>query len=208
MYLYKQKYGRRRAAPMNNTLPVCVAVDCNNKKIFSRGLCQPHYTRLNKYGDYTVVKRINHGLPRTTEYSAWNSMISRCNGVGSRGKKYYLGRGIKVCDRWRGPYGYVNFFADMGKKPHPKLELDRIDNDGNYEPGNCRWATRRQQVNNSSRVIMITIGGVTQNISEWCRQIGMSQSTYRSRRMIGLTPEQTITIPKKSNKPLKDYVAA
>lgn len=81
----------------------------------------------------------------TIEYRTWSSMLSRCNNAKHRSFKNYGGRGITVCERW---HSYENFLADMGRRP-PGLSLDRWpDNDGNYEPANCRWATAKQQQNN------------------------------------------------------------
>lgn len=80
-----------------------------------------------------------------TEYTTWNCMIQRCTNSKNPSFKNYGGRGITVCDRWRN--SYAAFIADMGRRP-PKTSIDRINNDGNYELGNCRWATATQQVNN------------------------------------------------------------
>jgi hypothetical protein len=88
-----------------------------------------------------------HGMNGTPEYRAWDSMLTRCNNPKSKPYPRYGGRGIKVCDRWR---KFENFLADMGPRPSKDLSLDRIDNDGNYEPGNCRWATIKEQNNNKS----------------------------------------------------------
>lgn len=79
----------------------------------------------------------------TPEYRAWQSAVHRFTNPRVACYKNYGGRGIKVCDRWRG--SFETFLADMGRRPSPDLSLDRIDNDGNYEPGNFRWATREQQ---------------------------------------------------------------
>jgi hypothetical protein len=85
----------------------------------------------------------------TPEYRAWRGMINRCYQPSSERFSRYGGRGIVVCDRWH--HSFENFLADMGRKPSPKHSIDRIDNDGNYEPGNCRWATASEQQRNKSR---------------------------------------------------------
>lgn len=82
----------------------------------------------------------------TPEYQAWRNMLGRCNGTQKHNYRYYGGRGISVCDRWLDSYS--NFLADMGAKPSPDHSLDRIDNNGNYEPNNCQWATKKQQSDN------------------------------------------------------------
>jgi hypothetical protein len=101
----------------------------------------------NAHRTHGGASRKNGELP---EYRIWLMMKRRCDLP--TGKKYarYGGRGIRVCDRWLGENGFANFLVDMGLRSSPDLSLDRIDNDGNYEPGNCRWATQLVQQNNRS----------------------------------------------------------
>jgi len=96
----------------------------------------------HKHGDAT-------GGRVTPEYISWRAMLRRCSDPKHERFKHYGGRGIKVCERWR--ESYVAFLADMGRRPSPKHSIDRIDGDGDYEPSNCRWATRSEQERNKKR---------------------------------------------------------
>lgn len=93
-----------------------------------------------------MKRNYSHGLSQTRTYEAWKHMIQRCTNPHAKHFSYYGGRGITVCERWLS--SFENFLADMGERP-PGLTLDRYpDNDGNYEPDNCRWATWTQQAAN------------------------------------------------------------
>jgi len=92
----------------------------------------------------------HHESHNNSTYSSWIHMNSRCNNPNSNGYNNYGGRGIKICDRWK---IYENFRDDMGEKPGSEYSIDRIDNDGNYEPDNCRWSTFKEQMNNQGNKI-------------------------------------------------------
>lgn len=92
----------------------------------------------------------SHGRSGTTEYRSWCHMIERCENVKCADFKNYGGRGISVCARWRN--SFENFLADMGEKPHPSLSIERKENNGNYEPTNCQWATATEQRRNKRNI--------------------------------------------------------
>lgn len=94
------------------------------------------------------IRSVN-GMSKTPEYQIWQGMKSRCNNEGNGAYRYYGGRGIRVCDRWNG--SFMDFYADVGPRPHPEYSLDRIDPDGNYEPGNVVWASSEQQWQNRKK---------------------------------------------------------
>lgn len=95
------------------------------------------------------AKEKRHGLSKTPEWMAWKSLRTRVSNPNYRRWDRYGGRGIKVCDRWKS--SFQNFLADMGPRPAKGMSIDRVNNDGNYEPSNCRWATQSEQVRNQSR---------------------------------------------------------
>jgi hypothetical protein len=130
----------------------------------------------------TVMGRqnITHGMSRHSGYGIWRSMLARCYRRSHEAWKNYGGRGIEVCERWT--QSFEAFWADMGPTYEPGLTLDRRDNDGNYTPENCRWATYKVQANNRR-------GNAPINFSDLARETGIARSTlsYRHSRGLPLT---------------------
>ncbi len=125
-----------------------------------------------------VQARSTHGATRggkrMPEYYSYKHMIQRCTNTKNKNWADYGGRGITVCDRWR--HDFAVFLADMGLRPARGYELDRIDNDGNYEPGNCQWATRTEQNNNKRSNTLLAWEGRVQTLQQWADEVGVSSS--------------------------------
>jgi hypothetical protein len=113
------------------------------------------------------------GHSRHPLFKIWLGMIQRCENQNAPGFKNYGGRGIAVCDGWR--KSFRDFAEDVGERPSASHSLDRINNAGNYEPGNCRWATQREQQSNTRRTRHVTINGETKTMAEWARVFGISR---------------------------------
>jgi hypothetical protein len=130
---------------------------------------------------------------RTPEYKAWIEMRRRCRDPKRKNYCDYGGRGIKVCERWE--ESFENFFADMGPKPSPEHSLDRKNNDGNYEFGNCRWATDQEQMINQRRTCFIEFKGEKLSLSTWSKRTGLGRVTITKRLQAGWTVEDALTTP-------------
>ena len=141
-------------------------LDCTERAVPGNGRCQAHIDAVR--------------ARRNVERGIWRGMIERCTPGKDRGGRY-AGRGISVCERWKGDHGFENFMTDMGQRPSPKHSIDRIDNDGNYEPGNCRWATLHEQNTNRSTNRMVTWNGETLTITDWARRKGMRKTALAYR---------------------------
>lgn len=135
-----------------------------------------------------AVTRTKHGYAGTPTYQTWTNMKGRCGRPSHTHYEYYGARGIRVCERWM---KFKNFLEDMGVKPDGH-SIDRIDNSKGYEPGNCRWATHKQQMNNFRRNHVAIIGGQERTLSEWADASGTNYGTVHSRLRRGKPIEEAI----------------
>lgn len=134
-------------------------------------------------------KRERHGMSKTPTYIAWAMMLQRCNNEKHVGYDRYGGRGIKVCARWN--KSFVAFLEDMGERPDG-LTLERIDNDGDYCPENCKWATPAEQARNTRRTRRVVIDGEARIVKEVAEELGLSDSLVNGRLQSGWTVEQAL----------------
>jgi hypothetical protein len=165
-----------------------VEFDCScGKKIFRRA---------------SPWKNIWKGITGRCPTSHWprhrsilEGMKGRCYHKGSKKYRNYGGRGIKVCDRWRGVGGLRNFIDDMGTIPGPEYSIDRIDNDGDYSPENCRWATHKEQCRNTRVNRVIEINGEKKCVTEWAEIYNINIGTLFKRLNTGWDPLKAVTTP-------------
>lgn len=130
---------------------------------------------------------------RASEYNIWTTMKTRCLCPTNKGFPSYGGRGIKICDRWRD--SFENFYADMGKRPSKKHSIERINNDGDYEPENCRWATQKEQCNNQRTNRRIVVNGETLTMSQIADRAGLPYATIKARVKRNTPPEKLMRQP-------------
>lgn len=130
-----------------------------------------------------------HGRSRTRTHRIWNGLVQRATNSNRAGAENYALRGIGVCNRWR--ESFENFVADMGECPDG-MSIDRINNDGDYEPSNCRWATRATQNQNRRDNQYLTIDGRTECVAVWSREGGVRHQTIRQRVRLGWEPRRAV----------------
>jgi hypothetical protein len=133
-----------------------------------------------------------HGMFGTPEYSCWAAMKQRCFNPKSSVWHRYGGRGIKVCERW---IVFENFLSDMGPKPSLDHSIDRIDNDGDYEPRNCKWSTQKEQCDNRANSILVEFNGETKTMRQWSDKTGLGYRLIAKRIKSGWSPERALTTP-------------
>lgn len=134
------------------------------------------------------------------EYGSYESMHSRCRQPNRNSFHNYGGRGIKVCDRWSGRGGYRRFLADMGRKPSPTMQIDRIDNNGDYCPENCRWATTQEQGLNKRTNKRVEFRGRMRLVIELAKEFKINRNTVLKRLRSGWSLERAILLPVKTRR--------
>lgn len=172
---------------------ICKIDECEVNIHNTRGWCYSHYMRWWRYGDpEPVVVRKGYGHPM---YKMWISMKQRCDNSNLPAYERYGARGITYEPRWS---VFLNFLEDMGERPDG-MTIERIDNNGNYTKENCRWATPKEQQNNTRRNVNITYDGQTMNQAQWEIKLKMPTNTIYNRLKAGWSVEEAITKPLRKN---------
>ena len=138
--------------------------------------------------------KTKHGMSRTPLYNVWRNIHQKCMNPNSPQYKYYGGRGICVCDEWKSDFTiFYNWAHSNGY--HDGLTIDRIDNNGNYTPDNCRWVTMKEQSINKRNTVMLEYNGITKSIKEWSDEFGFKREVLRSRLKHGWSVKDALTMP-------------
>lgn len=181
--------------PMRSWLAVC---DCGTHKIVPEVHLRAGSTQscgcLRNERMKAVLGTHGHarrGRNRSREYGAWSKMTQRCTNPDDHRWGYYGGRGIKVCEAWLA--SFEQFLADVGPKPTSKHSLGRLDNDGDYEPGNVRWETPLQQARNRRDTVFVTVHGESKTLAEWAALFGVDYYVAYHRIKAGWTPEKALS---------------
>ncbi len=146
----------------------------------------------------TWLAKNSHGYSHTRIYNIWGNMLQRCTNPNNNRYKDYGGRGITVCDRWR---DFRHFLADMGEPTTNKHEIDRKNNDGNYEPSNCHWVTKRQSMLNRRCLVTVVYQGAEKPLLTWCEELGLPYKRVLARiQQLKWDVEAAFFTPKKLHK--------
>lgn len=134
-----------------------------------------------------------HGKTRTPEFRIWSGIKTRCFNSNAPEFKNYGGRGIKMCARWSA--SFEAFLADMGRRPSIKHSIERVENDGDYEPGNCVWVLRREQARNKRNSVRLKYRGQVKLLVAWAEELGIDEATIRMRLKRGWTVVKALSTP-------------
>lgn len=196
-----QKFGRLTVIELagrreRRLLYRCVC-DCGTETVKLAGSLQNGETRSCGClsSETQIATKTTHGHSKTATYRSWSHMKTRCLNPNFPAFAEWGGRGITICERWM---VFENFLADMGEHPGPGYSIDRIDNDGNYEPGNCRWATWAEQASNKRRsrsAARYTVRGITGTLSEVAAAFGIKPNAVYMRLQKGIPADEAFTAP-------------
>ena len=180
----------------NDRRRALVRCDCGVEKSLNRGRLVSG--KVKSCGCHRTMWTRTHG--RTLEYVSYHSMLQRC--LNSRSGEFddYGGRGIAVCDRWRGKHGFAHFLTDMGTRPSVKHTLDRKDNDLGYTSDNCRWATTKQQSRNKRNTVYVEIDGVRRPVADVADEHHVNRAVFKTRLRMGWDVQRAIDTPVHSRK--------
>jgi hypothetical protein len=146
----------------------------------------------------TVTRTAPYGSHRHPLNKTWHQMIARCENPAGKSFKDYGARGIRVCQRWKlgagGRTGFECFVSDMGPRP-PGFTIERVQSDGNYEPGNCVWLSKADQSKNRRTVRLVRLGDQVKTVPDWCDVYGLSYWTAIRRIQRGWPPDKAVTTP-------------
>lgn len=171
--------------------------DCGYKTVVTTGHLRSGHTKSCGCAAIETARKnhTTHGMGKTRLYRIWSNIKSRCENPGSSVYERYGGRGITVCDEWRDSFqSFKDWAEENGYKDN--LTIDRIDNNGEYSPENCRWATPKEQGNNKRNNHLIEINGETKTLSQWCDLYGLSSDLVKQRiNKLGWSPLMAFTTP-------------
>jgi hypothetical protein len=168
-----------------------VRCDCGVEKVLDgNSVFRGHSKSCGCLGKESLLKRNHrHGMRHTRTYRIWLNMKNRCLNPRTACYIDYGGRGISICSEWSN--SFMEFYKDMGECP-PGFSIDRINNDGNYDKQNCRWADKYTQGNNTRRNTFLTVDGITKTVSQWSRHSGLTVNTILSRIRYGWTHKDCV----------------
>jgi len=166
--------------------------DCGNESIVSYGHLTETHKPIKSCGCITKDRLTVHGLTAHKDYGIWKAMRQRCNNHRYPRYSDYGGRGITICASWD---DFAVFIHDMGDRPTPKHSIERRNNDGNYSPENCKWATLTEQARNTRRSRILTLNGVSMTVPEWAEKLGVNKGSIHSRIKYGWPEHKILTKP-------------
>lgn len=190
-----KRFGKLVAIGEESPGRIICRCDCGTEKVIDRSaLSAKHGTRSCGCSTKEFMReaKLTHGLSKSSEYSIWRAMLVRCYTKHHPTYKSHGARGIKVCKRW---HKFEAFYADLGPRPNSHLCLERLDNNKNYTPTNCIWATYKQQENNRRDNINITYDGLTMTVSEWGDKLGIGSGIIYKRLNRGWNFKKALKTP-------------